>query len=92
MEQIIESMGLCSGILVPLLACWAVASLYSLKSGTSCNITECAFFLSLLLIAGFTVRTVVADDGCWLIHTTSLGAMIIAGVLRRPGDAVDALV
>ncbi len=86
MERLIDCVTYCSALLVPLLAVWAITCLYVLRSGYSCHVTQVVYFAALLLIAGITIRTVIADDGCWLIHTTSLGIMIVAGVMRRPAE------
>jgi hypothetical protein len=88
MESVVASVVCCSGLLVPMLAVWAIAALYTQCSGSECCVTQYLFFGALLFIAGMTVRTVTTDDGCWLIHTTSLGAMIVAGVMRRPASQV----
>jgi len=39
-----------------------------------------AFFAMLLLVAGGTLRTVVADDPSWLLHTLSLGVMVVGAI------------
>lgn len=86
MERMIEAIGYGATILVPLLALWAIASLYSLQTGRQCAVTECVYYVVLLLVSGVTLRTILADDSCWLVHTASLCAMVIAGVMRRPQD------
>ncbi len=88
MESVVEAAVCFSGLLVPSLAIWAIVALYSQCSGVECCVTQFLFFATLLFIAGMTVRTVTTDDGYWLIHTASLGVMIVAGVMRRP--ALDA--
>ena len=87
MERLIETVVLCSGLLVPLMAVWAIACLYCARNGGQCYATQIVYFSTLLTIAGLTVRTVMADDCCWLIHTASLGVMIVVGVMRRPSEA-----
>jgi hypothetical protein len=87
MESLIAWVGNYSSILVPVAAFWAIACLHSLESGTTCKVTERLFFLALLLVAGCTVRTVLINDGSWLVNTASLGCLIVAGVMRRPVDA-----
>ncbi len=84
MERVIECIVDYAGFMVPLLALWAIAGLYSLRAGCQCVATELLFYCVMLLISGITVRTVLADHGCWLVHTASLGTMIVAGVMRRP--------
>lgn len=85
MERLIDVVVFCSSVLVPLLAVWAILGLYTLRSGCQCHVTQFLYFFVLLFVAGLTIRTVLANDNCWLIHTSSLGVMIVAGVLRRPG-------
>ena len=75
--------------IVPIASVWAVASLYTLKSGCRCKVTECGFFIALLVVAMCTVRTVLANESCWLVHTASLGSLIVAGVMRRPAETMD---
>ncbi|MCR9296152.1 MAG: hypothetical protein NXI32_25845 [bacterium] len=87
MESLIGWIGNYSSILVPLCAVWAVACLYSLEAGRTCRVTEGLFFVALLLVAGCTVRTVLINDGCWLVNTASLGCLVVAGVMRRPEDS-----
>ncbi|MEM9826071.1 MAG: hypothetical protein AAF958_05755 [Planctomycetota bacterium] len=36
------------------------------------------YFLVLLLVMGFTAVTVMGCRECWLIHTTTLGIMVVA--------------
>jgi hypothetical protein len=84
MERVIEGVVDYAGFIVPLLALWAIAALYSLRTGCQCIATQLLFFSVMLLISGITVRTVMSDDGCWLVHTASLGMMVVAGVMRRP--------
>lgn len=84
MERVIECIVSYAGFIVPLLALWAIAGLYSLRAGCQCVATQLLFFSVMLLIAGITIRTVLANDGCWLVHTASLGVMVVAGVMRRP--------
>lgn len=86
MEDLIHVIGYYSAVLVPLLAVWAILGLYTLGADRRCHCTECAFFLAMLIVAGCTIRTVVANDACWLVHTASLGCLVVAGVMRRPVD------
>jgi hypothetical protein len=88
-QEIIECAVLCSGALVPMLAVWAVFCLFTVRSGYACHATEVLFFLVLLLVVGLTVRTMMTDGACWLVHTASLGTMIVAGVMRRPAAQAE---
>ncbi len=42
---------------------------------------ERLFFAALLIVAGGTLRTIVVDDPSWLLHTFSLGLMVIGAAL-----------
>lgn len=92
MEMTLESVSYIAALLVPAIALWAIVCLYTQASGCKCHVTEVGFFAALLLIAAITVRTVLVDDGCWLIHTSSLGVMIVAGVMRKPTVELEPLV
>lgn len=41
---------------------------------------ERLFFMALLVVAGATLRTLLVNDGCWLVHTASLAAMIVGAI------------
>jgi hypothetical protein len=51
--------------------------------------SERVFFAMLLLLAGITLRTIAANEQAWLLHTTSLGIMIIGGVIPSNGDSSE---
>ncbi len=92
MEQFIESIASSSGVLVPLLALWAIVGLYTQRSGCECVATQVLYLSVMLFIAGITIRTVMVDDGCWLVHTASLGVLVVSGVMRRPATATTEFV
>ena len=89
MELVFLNAASLAHFVVPLLALWAIVGLYTMKADSGCWVTQAGFFLAMLIIACLTVRTVVCDHGCWLIHTSSLGMMIVAGVMRRPPEYAD---
>lgn len=41
---------------------------------------ERLFFAALLVVAGATLRTLLANDGHWLVHTSSLASMIVGAI------------
>ena len=84
MEPIIGTIVDFSGLLVPVMALWAIAALYMQRADVECALTQLLYFGTLLLIAVITVRTMANNDGCWLIHTATLGVTIVAGAMRRP--------
>lgn len=87
MERLTECIVFCSGFIVPILALWAVACLYTRRSGIQCYASQIIYFATLLMISGLTIRTVMVDDCCWLVHMGSLGVMIVSGVMRRPSES-----
>ena len=38
---------------------------------------ERIYFAAMLLVAWAALRTVIANEGCWLIHMSSIGAMVL---------------
>ena len=89
MQELIETVAGCSSLLVPFAAMWAVACLYCLQTGGRCIIKECSFLLVLVLIAGITVRSVVAMDASFLLNTATLGVVVVAGVIRKPAPVME---
>lgn len=84
MEPVISTIVDFSGLLVPVMALWAIAALYMQRADIECTLTQLMYFGTMLLIAVITVRTMANNDGCWLIHTATLGVTIVAGAMRRP--------
>ncbi len=39
--------------------------------------TERIYFAAMLLVAWVALRTVIANEGCWLIHLASIGGMVL---------------
>lgn len=84
MERLIESLVDYAGVVVPLLTLWAIVGLCTVQAGCRCVVTELLYYFVMIIVSVITLRTVLADDGCWLIHTVSLGVLIVAGVMQRP--------
>jgi len=60
--------------------CIAIAGLWIAKSSESLQLQRTAerfFFAAMLLVALVALRTVIANEGCWLIHMASIGAMVL---------------
>lgn len=87
MEPFISSLVNFSAFIVPALAVWAIAALYMQRETVACTQTQLLYFATLLVIAVVTLRTITTNDGCWLIHTATLGITIVAGVMRRPASS-----
>lgn len=49
---------------------------------------ERVYFFMMVIVAMATLRTMLADEPCWLLHTTSLGVMVVGAIF--PHSQVDA--
>ena len=87
MEPVINAIVGCSSFMVPVMAMWAIVTLYLQRDDCESTTTQLLYFGTLLLIAFITVRTMATNDPCWLIHTATLGITIVAGAMRRPAVA-----
>ena len=77
-----------SVLLVPALAAWAIFGIAACRESQLQPWVDALFFLIMLVIGALTWRTMQTHDACFLIHTASLGIMIVYGVLPRR-QAVD---
>jgi len=77
--------------MVPALAGWAVIGINVYKGDAQRPAVDALYFLVMLLIGALTWRTMSLNDPCWLIHTASLGTMIVAGVMPRRSQADEAV-
>ncbi len=60
--------------------CIALAGLWIAKGSASLQLQKTAeriYFAAMLLVAWVALRTIVANEGCWLIHMSSIGAMVL---------------
>ena len=60
--------------------CVALAGLWMAKCSESMHIQQTAeriYFAAMLLVAWVSLRTVLENDGCWIIHMSSIGAMVM---------------
>ncbi len=46
------------------------------------RIAHQAYYAGMLIVAWCTLRTIVADEGCWLLHMSSMGAMMLGSTIR----------
>jgi hypothetical protein len=44
------------------------------------SVAEACYFGAMIIAAMITLRTILADDNCWLLHTSSLGLMILGAI------------
>ncbi|MCC6508804.1 MAG: hypothetical protein IT423_06835 [Pirellulaceae bacterium] len=70
-------------LLVPALAIWAIVGINAYRSSALRPVVDTLYFLVMILIGVLTWRTMSNNDAFWLIHTASLGIMIVFGVLPR---------
>jgi hypothetical protein len=81
MAEIIDRCGTLFPLTIPIIA---VIGLWIARLANNDDMrshAERLFFVAFVIVAGGTLRTMVADDPCWLIHTTSLGVMIVGAVI-----------
>jgi len=72
-----ESFALYLPWIVPSLA---IAGLWVAKSSENEQIrkaSERVYFAAMLLVAWAALRTVIANEGCWLMHMSSIGLMVL---------------
>lgn len=72
-----ESFGPCLPWVVP---CLALAGLWMAKCTDNLHIqrnAERIYFAAMMLVAWVALRTILANEGCWLIHMASIGAMVL---------------
>lgn len=72
-----------SCLFLPAIGLYALLSA-RLASGESLAIAQRRFFVCLIVTTIVTLRTVIACDDAWLIHTGTLAVMIV-GALAIPG-------
>ncbi|MFO0011342.1 MAG: hypothetical protein ACK553_01235 [Planctomycetota bacterium] len=44
---------------------------------------ERIYFIMMVIVAMATLRTMLADEPCWLLHTGSLGAMVVGAIFPQ---------
>jgi hypothetical protein len=47
------------------------------------RIGERVFYAALFVVGGATLRTVLANEGCWLLHMASMSAMILGATFPQ---------
>ena len=69
--------------LVPALAVWAVIGIHVYRSDFHQPTIDAIYFAAMLVIGALTWRTMSGNDSHWLVHTASLGIMIVGGVMHK---------
>jgi hypothetical protein len=90
-EQFMELCVQWTSYLVPALAAWAIAGINLYRATALRPLVDSSYYFVMVLIGILTWRTMSSNDACWLIHTASLGIMIVFGVLPRREPLEDAL-
>jgi len=63
--------------------------LSKLTSGATARVAEHWFLGVLLAVTLITCRTVIVLDHCWLVHTATLGMMIVGALLLPSRESLD---
>jgi hypothetical protein len=66
--------------IVPLIA---IVSLWLARASNDSyfrRIAEPAFFGALLIVSWGTLRTIIANEGCWIVHTSSMAVMVVGAI------------
>ncbi len=72
-----ESFAPCLPWIVPVIA---IIGLWVAKATDDCSVQRIAeriYFAAMLLVAAVTLRTVVENEGYWLLHMASIGIMAL---------------
>jgi len=75
-----EAFSQCIPWIVPILALAGLWIARLCEDSRVRSIAEACYFGAMVVAAMFTLRTILADDNCWLLHTSSLGLMILGAI------------
>jgi len=78
-----ESFAPCFPWIVPGLALAGLWFARSTHDRTLQILAERVFFAVMLIVAAATLRTVLANDGCWLLHMGSIGIMVLGATIPQ---------
>ena len=73
-------------VFLPLIGGFALV-LAKFREGEAARLHERQFMAILVVISLVTLRTVIYCEEVWFVHTTSLGALIIAALMIPSQDA-----
>jgi hypothetical protein len=76
-------------IILPLIGGIALLTA-KLSVGNAQRIAERNFFAALIVITAITLRTVITCDEIWLVHTTTLGLMIVGSLVIPSQETLHA--
>ncbi|WP_372721879.1 hypothetical protein [Novipirellula sp.] len=88
MSDLSQTLRIVDAIILPLLAL-AILCLSKVSHGDLARWSERQFYIALLVMTFVTMRTVALSGDAWLVHTGTLGIMIIGSlVVRTQGTPV----
>lgn len=90
MLDLTQIAGMMDAIILPILG-GAALLLSKICQGETARHWERQFLLTLVVITIVTLRTVAHGDQTWLVHTMTLGGMIVAALLVPQRDATIAM-
>ncbi|MEQ1827634.1 MAG: hypothetical protein ABL921_16870 [Pirellula sp.] len=82
-----ESFAPCFAWIVPvtaLIGLWVARASHDRRMQ---QIAERIYFAAMSLVAVATLRTVVTEEGCWLLHMTSMGIMVLGATFPKTGSS-----
>ncbi|WP_442506405.1 hypothetical protein SH528x_005248 [Novipirellula sp. SH528] len=88
MSDLFQTLRIVDAIVLPLLAL-GILFLSKVSDGELARWSERQFYIALLVMTFVTMRTVAQSGDAWLVHTGTLGIMIIGSlVVRTQGTPV----
>ena len=88
MSDLFQTLRIVDAIILPLLAL-GILFLSKVSDGDLARWAERQFYIALLVMTFVTMRTVALSGDAWLVHTGTLGIMIIGSlVVRTQGTPV----
>lgn len=84
-----ESFAPCLSWVVPFLAIVGLGIARTSVDSRVQRLVERTYFAAMFLVAAATLRTVIIDEGCWLLHTVSMGAMVLGAAIPKSKTSED---
>jgi len=78
-----ESFGPWFPWIVPAIALSGLWLANSSQNGRFQKVAERVFYAAMLVVAGAALRTVLANEGCWLLHMASMVVMILGATFPQ---------
>lgn len=90
MTEIFYLTAILNGLLLPLIA-GATLVIAKLSRGEAARRAERQFLATLVVMTMITLRTVITCDDVWLVHTATLGIMIVGALVIPSQEASMAI-